>query len=148
MRLSCDKIYIATEDGSYEQKGLATDIFDVVIKEKKIGFVCAVGSVDMMKTVCDATKKSKIKTAVQINPIMVDCMGMCGSCRVKIAGKMVLACIEGPEFDGHKVDFDDFKKRKNAIEECDKCHNQKLQHRSQKKESGILTKLFSGFLKE
>ena len=127
---------------------MLTDIFNVVVKEKEIGFVCAIGSIDMIQAVCETTKKSKIKTAVHLNPIMVDCVGMCGSCRVKVAGKIVFACSEGPEFDGHKIDFDDFKKRKNAIEECDQCHNQKLQHKSQKKESGILTKLFSDFLKE
>ncbi len=148
MRLACNKIYITTEDGSYERKGLATDIFEKVINEKEIGFVYAVGSLEMMKRVCAVTKKLKIRTAVQLNPIMVDGMGMCGSCRVKIDGKMVFACIEGPEFDGHKVDFDDFKKRKNAVEECDQCHNQKLQHKSRKSESGILTRLFSVFLKD
>ncbi len=148
MRLSCDKIHIATEDGSHEQKGLATDIFEKVLADKKIHFVYAVGSVDMMKMVCALTRKSRIKTVVQLNPIMVDCMGMCGSCRVKVAGEMVFACTDGPEFDGHKVDFENFKKRKKAIEECDECHNQKLPLRSRKKGSGILTKLFSGFLKE
>lgn len=148
MRLICDKIFISTEDGSYERKGLATDVFEKVIEEKEIGFVYAIGSVEMMKKVSLMTKKLKIPTAVQLNPIMVDCMGMCGSCRVKVGGKTVFACIEGPEFDAHKVDFDDFKLRKKAIEECDQCRNQKLQPKSRKNESGILTKWLSGFRKE
>jgi ferredoxin--NADP+ reductase len=148
MRLSCDKIYIATEDGSYERKGLATDIFERVLHDRDIHYVYAVGSVDMMKTVCRLTRNRKIKTAVQLNPVMVDCMGMCGSCRVKVDGQTVFACTDGPEFDGHKVDFDDFKKRKRSIEECDQCHNQKLPHKRQRNGLGILTRLFSGFQKD
>jgi len=148
MRLLCNEVFITTEDGSYERKGLATDILKGIIAEKKVKFVYAVGSVEMMRNVCHMTKNKKIPTSVQLNPIMVDCIGMCGSCRVKVGGKTVLACMDGPEFDGHKVDFDDFEKRKKAIEECDKCHNQKLKPKAQKKESGTLMRFLSDLLRE
>ena len=74
-----------------------------------------IGSVEMMRAVCGFTRDKKIETRVQINPVMVDCMGMCGSCRVRVADKIVLACIEGPEFDGHAVDFEDLEMRMNAF---------------------------------
>jgi ferredoxin--NADP+ reductase len=148
IRLSCNKILIATEDGSQEKRGLATDIFEEIVNEQKIDYVYAVGSAEMMQQVSLLTKKKKIETRVQLNPIMVDCMGMCGSCRVKVGGENILACIEGPEFDGHKVDFDDYKARKNAIKGWDKCHDQKCRHNQQKNESGTLMKFLSGFLKK
>ncbi len=148
MRICCNKIFVATEDGSYERKGLATDIFKKIINEQEVNLVYAIGSVEMMEAVCSVTKEKKIKTFVQLNPVMVDCMGMCGSCRVKVGGEMKHACIEGPEFDGHKVDFKEFKMRTQALEELDECHSHKLQPNPQKKESGPLAKYLWGFLKD
>ncbi|MBF0385280.1 MAG: sulfide/dihydroorotate dehydrogenase-like FAD/NAD-binding protein [Candidatus Omnitrophica bacterium] len=148
MRICCNKLYIATEDGSYERKGLATDILKKMINEETVNMVYAIGAVEMMENVCAFTKEKKIKTFVQLNPIMVDCMGMCGSCRVKVSGKMVHACIEGPEFDGHKVDFNEFKLRSNSLEELDEWYSQKSQLSTPIKEPGILTRFLWGSQKE
>ncbi len=115
MRLSCQKIFITTNDGSYERKGLATDVLKEFIDRQEVGLVYAIGSADMMQAVCLLTRPKNIKTFVCVNPIMVDCMGMCGSCRVKVGGRVVLACLDGPEFDGHKVDFDFLNIRMNAF---------------------------------
>lgn len=115
MRLACQKLFIATNDGSCERRGLATDILREFIDRQEIGLVYAIGSADMMEAVCALTQRKGIKTLVCLNPVMVDCMGMCGSCRVKIGERIVLACLEGPEFDGHSVDFDFLKTRMNAF---------------------------------
>ncbi len=148
MRLSCNKLLIATNDGTYERRGLATDILKEIVAQQKINFVYAIGSVDMMQAVCVFTKEKKIKTRVYLNPVMVDCMGMCGSCRVKVGGKILLACIEGPEFDGHKVDFQYFNIRMKAFEELDRWDNQKGLSSPKKSESGILTRFLSGILRK
>ncbi len=115
MRLACQKLFIATNDGSYERRGLATDVLKEFIERQEIGLIYAIGSVEMTEAVCALTQKKRIKTLVCLNPVMVDCMGMCGSCRVKIGEKIILACLEGPEFDGHQVDFDFLQTRMNAF---------------------------------
>ena len=127
MRLACHKIFVTTDDGSYERRGLATDLFRKLLidlfptkqvnKEEKIDRVYASGSVDMMETVCGLTRESGIATRVMIYPVMVDCAGMCGSCRIRVGGKTVLGCVDGPEFNGHDVDFQDLKIRMNAWEQ-------------------------------
>lgn len=122
MRLSCHKIFIATEDGSYERRGQATDILkELIQKLEKEGqdfknfLVYAIGSTEMMQAVSEFTRSKGVQTLLQVNPMMVDCMGMCGSCRLKVGGKIVLACVQGPEFDGHQVDFEDLNIRLNAF---------------------------------
>lgn len=109
----CDNLYIATDDGSYGFKGLVTDkITDLVENEnKKYDHVVSIGPMIMMKFVCLTTKKYNLPTTVSLNPIMVDGTGMCGACRVSIDGKTKFACVDGPEFDGHLVDFDSAMKR-------------------------------------
>ncbi|MBU0467776.1 MAG: sulfide/dihydroorotate dehydrogenase-like FAD/NAD-binding protein [Candidatus Omnitrophica bacterium] len=148
MRIACNKIFITTEDGSYVRRGLATEALKEVIGKEKINLVYAIGNPEMMETVCSITKKEKIRTLVQLKPIMVDCVGMCGSCRVKVGGKTVMACTDGPEFDGHKVDFKDYKARRKSHEEAGKCLNQKSLPNQKLSESGILTKFLSGILKK
>lgn len=107
-----DEFYITTDDGSYGKKGLVTDELKRLINENiKIDKVFAVGPVIMMKAVCDTTKPHNIKTIVSLNPIMLDATGMCGVCRVEVGGETKFACVDGPEFDGHKVDFDLLTKR-------------------------------------
>ncbi len=147
MRLACNKILIATDDGSYERRGLATEVLEWFLVPNKVDMVYAIGTADMMKTVCSMTEKKRIKTLVRLNPVMVDCMGMCGSCRVKIGGEMVLACVEGPEFDGHKVDFNDLDIRMNAYEEPEEWGNPSSKHKPTRSESKTLTKFLSGILK-
>ena len=100
-----------TDDGSYGDKGLVTDILEKKID--KYDYCVAIGPVIMMKFVCLLTKKYNIQTIVSMNPIMIDGSGMCGACRCKVDGKVKFACIDGPEFDGHKVDFDTAIKRMN-----------------------------------
>jgi ferredoxin--NADP+ reductase len=101
-----DEFFITTDDGSKGTKGFVSDILQNIIdSNKKIDIVWAIGPVIMMKVVANLTKKYNIKTIVSLNPIMVDGTGMCGGCRVEIDGKTKFACVDGPEFDGHKVDF-------------------------------------------
>ena len=106
-----NKVYYATDNGSFGIKGFVTEILENRIKDYDI--VVAIGPVIMMKNVCDITKKYNIKTIVSMNPLMVDGSGMCGACRCEIDGKPKFACIHGPEFDGHKVNFDNALKRMN-----------------------------------
>ena len=148
MRLSCQQLFITTNDGSYERRGLATDIVKTFLQQQKIDLVYAIGSVDMLQAVCQMTKEKNIPTRVVLNPMMVDCMGMCGSCRVQVGGEIVLACIEGPEFDGQKIDFEDLQIRMNAYEESALWGNQPLQHNQNPSESKILTRFLSGILRK
>jgi ferredoxin--NADP+ reductase len=101
-----DEFYIATDDGSKGHKGFVSDVLQKVIDTKNVNMVMAIGPIIMMKVVSNLTKKYNIKTLVSLNPIMVDGTGMCGGCRVSIDGKTKFACVDGPEFDGHKVDYD------------------------------------------
>ncbi|MCL0107527.1 sulfide/dihydroorotate dehydrogenase-like FAD/NAD-binding protein [Peptococcaceae bacterium] len=101
-----DRLIVCTDDGSYGQKGFVTQAIEQVAKEEKIDCLWAIGPMPMMKAVANTTKPLGIKTIVSLNPIMLDGTGMCGACRVIIAGETRFACIDGPEFDAHKVDFD------------------------------------------
>lgn len=101
-----DELHIATDDGSKGLKGFVSDVLQNLIdSDKTIDIVWSIGPVIMMKVVANLTKKYDIKTIVSLNPIMVDGTGMCGGCRVEVDGKTKFACVDGPEFDGHKVDF-------------------------------------------
>ncbi|WP_177161333.1 bifunctional dihydroorotate dehydrogenase B NAD binding subunit/NADPH-dependent glutamate synthase [uncultured Fusobacterium sp.] len=110
-----NNLYIATDDGSYGFHGLVTDVIDDLIKNqnKHYDHVVAIGPMIMMKFVCLKTKEYEIKTTVSLNPLMVDGTGMCGACRVRIGDKIKFACVDGPEFDGHLVDFDEAMRRQN-----------------------------------
>lgn len=110
-----NKVYYATDDGSYGTKGFVTNILEEHINDYDI--VVAIGPVIMMKNVCELTKKYNVKTIVSMNPLMVDGSGMCGACRCEIEGKPKFACIDGPEFDGHQVNFDLALKRMNIFKE-------------------------------
>lgn len=106
-------LYITTDDGSYGRSGMVTKVIeDLIGQEGKQYDVCvAIGPMIMMKFVCLTTKKYELPTVVSMNPIMVDGTGMCGACRLTVDGKVKFACVDGPEFDGHKVDFDEAMKR-------------------------------------
>ncbi|MGE5615660.1 MAG: sulfide/dihydroorotate dehydrogenase-like FAD/NAD-binding protein [Bacillota bacterium] len=111
-RSVCDELVLCTNDGSAGIRGLVTDgLRSVLAKHNDIGEVVAIGPPIMMKACADATRERKIRTLVSVNPIMVDGTGMCGGCRVKIGGKVKFACVDGPDFDGHLVDFDDLMAR-------------------------------------
>ena len=105
------KIYYVTDDGTYGEKGFVTDVLKQHINEYDI--CVAIGPVIMMKNVAELTKEYNLKTIVSMNPIMVDGTGMCGACRCEVEGKPKFACIDGPEFDGHKINFDIALKRMN-----------------------------------
>lgn len=114
----CDELFITTDDGSYGKKGVVTDILNDFINvidksshNKYPELVYAIGPVPMMKALSILTKQAQIKTIVSLNPIMVDATGMCASCRCSISGKTAYACVDGPDFDGHQVDFDELQKR-------------------------------------
>ena len=109
------ELYVTTDDGSYGRQGLVTDVLkEILEKEKDVFEVVAVGPVPMMSAVSNTTRPYGIKTTVSLNPIMVDGIGMCGACRVTVGGKTKFACVDGPEFDGHEVDFDELKIRLSA----------------------------------
>jgi len=112
MRDVSDELYISTDDGSKGYKGFVRDLLKALIeKGQSFDIVYAIGPPIMMKTVCEVTRPYGIKTIVSLNPIMVDGMGMCGACRVSVGGETKFACVDGPEFDGHMVDFDVLIKR-------------------------------------
>ena len=101
-----DSVFVTTDDGSYGDKGLVTDKLRQLIENgTRIDLVLAVGPIPMMRAVADMTRKERIRTIVSLNPIMIDGTGMCGGCRVLVEGKSQFACVDGPEFDAHRVDF-------------------------------------------
>ncbi len=124
MRDASHDLRICTDDGSYGHKGFVTDVLKDVLEEGEIKQVVAIGPVPMMKAVSNLTKEYDVPTLVSLNPIMVDGTGMCGGCRVTVGGETKFACVDGPEFDGHQVDFDELNLRLRAYLEDEKqCHN-------------------------
>jgi len=105
MKKVCDEVYVTTDDGSYGKHGFVTDQLKELIKTRKVDFVLAIGPIPMMKAVADVTREKGIQTVVSLNPIMVDGTGMCGGCRAIVDNKTVFVCVDGPEFDAHRVDF-------------------------------------------
>ncbi|WP_276907021.1 bifunctional dihydroorotate dehydrogenase B NAD binding subunit/NADPH-dependent glutamate synthase [Peptoniphilus duerdenii] len=116
----CDNLYVCTDDGSYGFKGLVTDkIKDLYSKGEKYDVCVSIGPMIMMKFVCLTTKEYNLKTIVSMNPIMVDGTGMCGACRVKVGDKTKFACVDGPEFDGHLIDWNSAMKRQSQYKSAD-----------------------------
>jgi ferredoxin--NADP+ reductase len=114
-------LYLATDDGSLGHKGFVTDIVKRLLEDgNRYDLVIAVGPLVMMKAVSSLTKEYKIPTTVSMNPIMVDGTGMCGGCRVTVGGKVYYACVDGPDFDGHLVDFDEAIRRQQMYREEEK----------------------------
>ena len=112
MEAVAGNLYVTTDDGSYGRSGMVTQtIKDLVAEGKKYDVCIAIGPMIMMKFVCLLTKELEIPTVVSLNPIMVDGTGMCGACRVTVGGKVKFACVDGPEFDGHQVNFDEAMRR-------------------------------------
>ena len=105
VRAASDEVLVMTDDGSYGGKGLVTDKLRELIATRQVDYVLAIGPVPMMKAVAETTREPRIRTVVSLNSIMVDGTGMCGGCRVIIDGKSAFACVDGPEFDAHGVDF-------------------------------------------
>ena len=125
-----NEFFITTDDGSCGRKGFVSDeLKQLIEKGEKIDRVIAIGPVPMMKSVSNVTKSHNIKTIVSLNPLMLDATGMCGVCRVTVGGEVKFTCVDGPEFDGHKVDYDELTTRLNqykdkekiAMEKCERC---------------------------
>ena len=121
-RAVCDNLYLTTDDGSYGEKGFVTDKLKSLIDAgNHYDLVIAIGPIPMMKFVSKTTEPYGIKTLVSLNPIMVDGTGMCGGCRVTVGGKVKFACVDGPDFDGHQVDFDELMNRNSLYREREAC---------------------------
>ena len=135
-----DEVIIMTDDGSYGDKGLVTEGIERVIKREKVDHCVAIGPAIMMKFVCKLTKQYEIPTVVSLNTIMVDGTGMCGACRVTVGGKTKFVCVDGPEFDGHQVDFDGMMQRLGSFKAEEAHEIEKLeQHVSCASEADELT---------
>lgn len=127
MKACCDNLYLITDDGSNGKKGFVTDMLRELVGDgKRYDCVFAVGPLPMMRAVCSLTKELKIKTVVSMNSMMVDGTGMCGCCRLSVGGEVRYACIDGPEFDGHEVDFDEAIARSRIYREQEQAHACKL----------------------
>lgn len=130
MRAASDRLTIMTDDGSNGNKGFVTDALQKNIENgADYDLVVAIGPLVMMRAVCSLTKKYGIKTIISMNPIMIDGTGMCGGCRLTVGGKTKFACVDGPDFDGHEVDFDEAIQRSRTYSEMEraaardfKCH--------------------------
>ena len=124
MKAASHEQVVCTDDGSYGRKGFVTEALKDILETRPVQQVVAIGPVPMMKFVSKITETYHIPTLVSLNPIMVDGTGMCGGCRVSVGGKTRFACVDGPEFDGHKVDYDELMLRLQAYcEDEKKCYN-------------------------
>ena len=117
MEAASHELHVCTDDGSYGHHGFVTDVLREVLEKEDVKLVVGIGPVPMMKFVSKMTEEYKVKTLVSLNAIMVDGTGMCGCCRVSVGGQTRFACVHGPEFDGHQVDFDELTQRLEAYKE-------------------------------
>jgi ferredoxin--NADP+ reductase len=140
IRKFCDKVYVTTDDGSYERKGFVTEVLKELIGKELYDLVYAIGPIPMMKAVSEATRPGKIKTLVSLNSIMIDGTGMCGGCRVRYDEEPKFTCVDGPEFDGHLVDFDELMHRQDRYKEKEelalKRYDEECKIGLRRKESG------------
>ena len=133
-KAACTNFYLTTDDGTYGEKGFVTDKLKSLIEAgNQYDLVIAIGPVPMMKFVCKTTEPYGLKTLVSLNPIMVDGTGMCGGCRVTVGGQVKFACVDGPDFDGHQVDFDElmnrntiYREQEAAAKEQHECRMERL----------------------
>ena len=131
MEKVCDNLYIATDDGSRGFKGLVTAKIKQLIDEegKDYNECIAIGPMIMMKFVTLTTREYSLRTTVSLNALMVDGTGMCGACRVSVGGKTLFTCVDGPEFDGHQVDFDEAMRRQAMYRNLESDANEKHNHK-------------------
>lgn len=122
-----DEVHVATDDGSRGTKGLVTDVARGILDREKVDHAWAIGPVIMMKFTAKLTEEYKVPTVVSMNPIMVDGTGMCGACRLEVGGKTKFACVDGPEFDGHTVNWDLSMKRMNIYKAKEQIALEKAQ---------------------
>lgn len=124
-----DELIVTTDDGSYGRKALVTVPLEELLKDGNINLVVAIGPAIMMKFVCKTTEKYNVKTVVSLNSIMIDGTGMCGGCRVNVGGETKFCCVDGPEFDGHKVDFDLLMERQRMYPEEEKIATERYKEK-------------------
>ncbi len=125
-RACSDRFYMMTDDGSYGQKGnVCLPLNELLESGERFDEVITIGPLVMMKFVCAATKPYGVKTIASMNPIMIDGTGMCGGCRLTVGGEMKFACVDGPEFDGHQIDFDEAMSRSRAYQEFESREREK-----------------------
>lgn len=127
MKKASTELFITTDDGSLGIKGFGTQVLKDLMDKEKIDYVIAVGPMPMMKAVADLTRGTGIKTEASMNPIMVDGTGMCGACRLTVGGKVKFACVDGPDFDAHEIDFDEVINRTKIYKpeerrRCEECN--------------------------
>ncbi|HPT39009.1 MAG TPA: sulfide/dihydroorotate dehydrogenase-like FAD/NAD-binding protein [Candidatus Omnitrophota bacterium] len=111
LKESSDEFYVMTDDGSYGRKGFTTDMLGELLSKDKFDLIYSVGPIPMMKRVAMVSKEYAVKTLVSLNALMVDATGMCGCCRVSVGGQVKFSCVDGPDFDGHRVDWEELEKR-------------------------------------
>ena len=120
MKDACTALFITTDDGSLGTKGFVTGVMENIMNEEKVDYAIAVGPMPMMRAVAELTRDKGIKTEASMNPIMVDGTGMCGACRVTVGGEVKFACVDGPDFDAHKIDFDEVINRTKIYKDYEK----------------------------
>jgi len=139
MHETSDELYIVTDDGSYEREGLVVDpLSDLIVQGIDIDVVYAIGPMPMMRAVAELTEPYNIKTLVSLNPVMIDGTGMCGGCRVVIDGKTRFACVDGPEFDAHQVDFDILIRRNRAYAQEEKISLERYENEQVARFEGLV----------
>lgn len=127
MKDACTELFLTTDDGSYGIKGFGTTVLKDIMDREKVDYVIAVGPMPMMRAVANLTKEKGIYTEASMNPIMVDGTGMCGACRVTVGGETKFACVDGPDFDAHQIDFDEVINRTKIYKDqerkrCEECN--------------------------
>lgn len=128
MKLASHELFVCTDDGSYGHHGFVTDLLKDILEKEDIKLVVGIGPVPMMKFLSQLTKEYGVKTIVSLNAIMVDGTGMCGCCRVSVGGETKFACVDGPEFDGHLVDFNELAQRLESYKEQERLAYERFQH--------------------
>jgi len=139
MRATSDELYVVTDDGSYERHGLVVDpLRELISAGRDIDVIYAIGPMMMMRAVAGLTEPYNIKTFVSLNPVMIDGTGMCGGCRVVVDGKTRFACVDGPEFDAHQVDFDTLIRRNRAYAEEEKIALERYENQQAARFEGLV----------
>ena len=120
MKNACSELFVTTDDGSLGTKGFVTGVMEDIMSHEKVDYAIAVGPMPMMRAVAELTRDKGIKTEASMNPIMVDGTGMCGACRVTVGGEVKFACVDGPDFDAHQIDFDEVINRTKIYKDYEK----------------------------
>lgn len=124
MKEACTELFITTDDGTLGEKGFVTQVLERIMNSEKVDYTIAVGPMPMMRAVAEMTRGKDIYTEASMNPIMVDGTGMCGACRVTVGGEVKFACVDGPDFDAHKIDFDEVINRTKIYKEQEKSRDE------------------------